>query len=182
MVADLGTGHLFQAHRARDDFIIRFFGLNLCVRAIEILHQLVVIVEKFIDHRSIQKRIIDRRQFFVCQIVVIIVVNEHNFIHLIVRERIAVLSTSTRSISSNMPSESSESSIVSISVLGVVLCPRSPTCVSYCSGNVKIRSCMSALRAAIITSASGAPTRPYWMLYLIVLLKRTVSCGTTPIA
>uniref|UniRef100_A0A2M4D0D6 Putative conserved secreted protein n=1 Tax=Anopheles darlingi TaxID=43151 RepID=A0A2M4D0D6_ANODA len=39
--------------------------------------------------------------------------------------------------------------------------PRSPTCVSYFSGKLRMRSCMSALRAAIMTSASGAPTRPY---------------------
>mmetsp|Transcript_16553 Transcript_16553/g.52649 ORF Transcript_16553/g.52649 Transcript_16553/m.52649 type:complete len:185 (+) Transcript_16553:2-556(+) len=62
------------------------------------------------------------------------------------------------------------------------LSPRSPTSVSYPLGMRKMASWMRARRAAASTSSLVAPARPYSRLCATVSLKRTTSCGMTPIA
>ena len=80
------------------------------------------------------------------------------------------------------------------------LMPRSPTFVSYPSGKLKILSCICAALAASSSSSWDAPNLPYLrralrhiyqskhggktypILYAMVALKSTESCGTTPIA
>mmetsp|Transcript_34800 Transcript_34800/g.91109 ORF Transcript_34800/g.91109 Transcript_34800/m.91109 type:complete len:138 (+) Transcript_34800:285-698(+) len=58
--------------------------------------------------------------------------------------------------------------------------PRSPTIVSYRRGMRLIIGSRSAMRAALNTSSSVAPGRPYRILCIIVSLNSTQSCGTTP--
>lgn len=58
--------------------------------------------------------------------------------------------------------------------------PLSPTFVSYPSGNSVILSWMFAAIHAALTSSSLALGFAYFRLYMILALKRTVSCGTTP--
>mmetsp|Transcript_8488 Transcript_8488/g.15386 ORF Transcript_8488/g.15386 Transcript_8488/m.15386 type:complete len:100 (-) Transcript_8488:948-1247(-) len=59
--------------------------------------------------------------------------------------------------------------------------PRSPTSVSYPSGNVMIKSCAFAIIAAFSISACVASGKPYAIFFPIVVLNRVGSCPTRPI-